>query len=47
MKLAVLSALAALVLVSETLFIFTYENDVYIVKYVAFKMRHATATNSL
>jgi len=41
----VLSALAALVLVSEIGFIITYEIDVYIAECVAFKMRHATAFN--
>ena len=45
MKLAVLSALAALVLVSETGFIITYAIDVYIAEHVVFKIRHATAFN--
>jgi len=41
----VLSALASLVLVSETCFFFTYEIDVCIAKHVVFKMRQATAFN--
>jgi len=44
-KFGVLSALASLVLVSETWFIFTYEIDVYIAECVVFKMRYATAFN--
>jgi len=43
----VLSALASIVLVSETWFIFAYEIDDYIAEYVVFKMRYVTAFNKL
>jgi len=44
-KIAVLSALASSVLVSETWFIFTYEIYVYIAECVVFKMRYAHTFN--